>query len=367
MRTSWFDDKAEHEAIQERASKLESFTSALADGVVSKQELTGQEQRLVAAMKTLEPVLSDELHAQGHRRPRRADGLQRHAPAARAAGRACADGIRQGLSDATLFCRLPRPGGRPVGHCLRIAAGAAASPGRRAQRRRGVHRPRRRVSRGPLQAPADAGDLSRHPQVRRQARRLLAPGGDRRRRRGARRSGSGSRRSTRRRCRVEPARSRAAAARDRLADPDARRRSGRGRSDPDTYSSGITNTAYLMIKRAYAPPDERLRLLIAREKRCRRRWPRRGRTSTTRRRSRPQIAIEQLDGSQRVLQDRRGGGVSRGEGQGAARRVQGGERRRHRRARRLQEVAAGRSAEARRTATSRSAPRPTRRSSPPTR
>jgi hypothetical protein len=61
-RTSWFDEKAEHEAIQERASNLESFTSALADGVVSKQELAGQEQRLVAAMKTLEPALSDELH-----------------------------------------------------------------------------------------------------------------------------------------------------------------------------------------------------------------------------------------------------------------------------------------------------------------
>jgi hypothetical protein len=63
-RTSWFDDKAEHEAIQERASKLESFTSALADGVVSKQEVGGQEQRLVAAMKKLEPALSDDLHAQ---------------------------------------------------------------------------------------------------------------------------------------------------------------------------------------------------------------------------------------------------------------------------------------------------------------
>jgi hypothetical protein len=62
-RTSWFDDKAEHEAIQERASKLESFTSALADGVISKQELSGQEQRLLGAMKTLEPELSDELHA----------------------------------------------------------------------------------------------------------------------------------------------------------------------------------------------------------------------------------------------------------------------------------------------------------------
>jgi hypothetical protein len=62
-RTSWFDDKAEHEAIQERASKLESFTTSLADGVVSKQELAGQEQRLLAAMKALEPALSDDLHA----------------------------------------------------------------------------------------------------------------------------------------------------------------------------------------------------------------------------------------------------------------------------------------------------------------
>jgi predicted transcriptional regulator len=63
-RTSWFDDKAEHEAIQERASKLEYFTNALADGVVSKQELGSQERRLVAAMKKLEPALSDDLHAQ---------------------------------------------------------------------------------------------------------------------------------------------------------------------------------------------------------------------------------------------------------------------------------------------------------------
>ena len=62
MRTSWFDEKAEHEAIQDRATKLESFTSALADGVVSKQELSGQEQRLVGAMKKLEAELSDELH-----------------------------------------------------------------------------------------------------------------------------------------------------------------------------------------------------------------------------------------------------------------------------------------------------------------
>jgi uncharacterized protein (DUF885 family) len=68
--------------------------------------------------------------------------------------------------------------------------------------------------------------------------------------------------------------------------------------DPDTYSSGITNTAYLMIKRAYAPPDERLRLLIAREKampaalaEARTNLDNPPKIST-------QIAIEQLDGSQ---------------------------------------------------------------------
>ena len=63
-RTSWFDDKAEHEAIQDRVSKLESFTSALADGVVSKQELSAQEGRLLAAMKAVEGQLNDELHGQ---------------------------------------------------------------------------------------------------------------------------------------------------------------------------------------------------------------------------------------------------------------------------------------------------------------
>jgi uncharacterized protein (DUF885 family) len=35
--------------------------------------------------------------------------------------------------------------------------------------------------------------------------------------------------------------------------------------DPDSYSSGITNTAYVMFKRQFAPPEDRLRALIARE------------------------------------------------------------------------------------------------------
>lgn len=62
-RTSWFDDKAEHPVIQERVARLEAFTSALADGVVTKQEVAAQEARLAAAMKSLEPKLADDVHA----------------------------------------------------------------------------------------------------------------------------------------------------------------------------------------------------------------------------------------------------------------------------------------------------------------
>jgi hypothetical protein len=62
-RTRWFDDNATHPVIQEKVTKLESFTTAMADGIVSTQELTDQEARLVKAMKSLEADLSDELHA----------------------------------------------------------------------------------------------------------------------------------------------------------------------------------------------------------------------------------------------------------------------------------------------------------------
>jgi len=62
-RTSWFDDKAKHSSIDAQVQKLESFTSALSDGVVSKQELAGQEERLMAAMKKVEAELGDDLHA----------------------------------------------------------------------------------------------------------------------------------------------------------------------------------------------------------------------------------------------------------------------------------------------------------------
>jgi hypothetical protein len=62
-RTPWFDEKAEHPLIQEQIDKLESYTSAMTDGIVSKNELSGQEQRLITAMKKVEGELTDDLHA----------------------------------------------------------------------------------------------------------------------------------------------------------------------------------------------------------------------------------------------------------------------------------------------------------------
>lgn len=62
-RTSWFDERGEHPAVQEGVNKLESFTRALADGMVEPRELADQEQRLLAAMRRLEPALDDDLHA----------------------------------------------------------------------------------------------------------------------------------------------------------------------------------------------------------------------------------------------------------------------------------------------------------------
>lgn len=67
--------------------------------------------------------------------------------------------------------------------------------------------------------------------------------------------------------------------------------------DADTYSSGVTNTAYVMIKRQFAAPEERLRKLIAREKampaallEARKNIDRAPRIYT-------EIAIEQIDGN----------------------------------------------------------------------
>ena len=60
-RTSWFDD-SELPIIDEQVQKLESFTQAMADGVVEKRELEQQQNSLVAAMKAVESGLDDAQH-----------------------------------------------------------------------------------------------------------------------------------------------------------------------------------------------------------------------------------------------------------------------------------------------------------------
>jgi hypothetical protein len=60
-RSSWIDD--DHSPhLDEHVAALEHFTQSLADGVIDENELEKQEQNLVAAMKAVEPHLSDELH-----------------------------------------------------------------------------------------------------------------------------------------------------------------------------------------------------------------------------------------------------------------------------------------------------------------
>lgn len=60
-RTSWFDD-ADLPIIDEQVQKLESFTQAMADGVIESKELEQQQESLVAAMKAVEDGLTDEQH-----------------------------------------------------------------------------------------------------------------------------------------------------------------------------------------------------------------------------------------------------------------------------------------------------------------
>jgi len=68
-------------------------------------------------------------------------------------------------------------------------------------------------------------------------------------------------------------------------------------TNADAYSSGLTNTAYLMIKRDFAPAEERLRHLIAREKSMPSALAEARKNLDNPPRIYTEIAIEQLDGN----------------------------------------------------------------------
>jgi uncharacterized protein (DUF885 family) len=67
--------------------------------------------------------------------------------------------------------------------------------------------------------------------------------------------------------------------------------------NPDTYSSGLTNSAYIMIKREFAPAEQRLRELIAREKAMPAALAEARKNLDNPPQIATQIAIEQLDGN----------------------------------------------------------------------
>ncbi|QDU97427.1 hypothetical protein [Lignipirellula cremea] len=62
-RQSWLDDSAQTPVIDDYAQKLTSYVDAMADGKIEEHELESQEQRLVALMKEVEPLLDDAQHA----------------------------------------------------------------------------------------------------------------------------------------------------------------------------------------------------------------------------------------------------------------------------------------------------------------
>jgi hypothetical protein len=62
-RISWFDETKHLPVIDEQVQKLDSFVSAMADGIISKEELANQQESLIQAMRAIETDLTDEQHA----------------------------------------------------------------------------------------------------------------------------------------------------------------------------------------------------------------------------------------------------------------------------------------------------------------
>lgn len=61
-RVSWFDESTDLPVIDEQVEKLESFTQAMADGVIEKRELEQQQEALTSSMRQVEGILNDQQH-----------------------------------------------------------------------------------------------------------------------------------------------------------------------------------------------------------------------------------------------------------------------------------------------------------------
>lgn len=62
-RKSWIDPDTNEPLIDDYAKRLNTFARAFADGVITEQEISDQEARLIDLMKSVEPLLDDATHA----------------------------------------------------------------------------------------------------------------------------------------------------------------------------------------------------------------------------------------------------------------------------------------------------------------
>ena len=62
-RTSWFDEESNELEFAKYVEQMESWQTALADGIVTPDEVHQQTIRVADLLEKLEPKLSDEIHA----------------------------------------------------------------------------------------------------------------------------------------------------------------------------------------------------------------------------------------------------------------------------------------------------------------
>ena len=63
-RKSWVDPDTNEPLIDDYAKKMANFMQAFADGVITEQEISDQEARLVDLMRKVEEHLDDAAHAE---------------------------------------------------------------------------------------------------------------------------------------------------------------------------------------------------------------------------------------------------------------------------------------------------------------
>ena len=63
-RKSWFDEETNELGFDKYVERMESWQEALADGLVTAEEIREQADRIADLLQVFEPKLSDELHAE---------------------------------------------------------------------------------------------------------------------------------------------------------------------------------------------------------------------------------------------------------------------------------------------------------------